>query len=457
MTRSLLIFLFIFLFHFHAFSQGSDIYQGGIRIPVGRDSSKYIRISLLQQFWLRAIENNPGTVDASGNLAEHSSDIGSRRTRVTIYSQISPRFLVYAQFGINNQTFINGGAPGRGAKKPQLFFHDAWTEFAIIPEQNYTTNDVNPFSLSLGAGLHFWSGISRLSSPSISSFLTLDLPVFNFPNVERTDQFGRQYGIYAKGMAGPIHYRLHLNKPFADQRLGEITQEQASNVATEHWAVGGYAVYQFLEKEAILSPFRAGSYVGTKRVFNIGAGFYHHPEASGTLGNLGSITDFDRHDQIVWSVDAFLDYPFEGRGVAITAYSVLYNYDYGPNYFRTVGIMNLDDRTADPSVSLAGFGNAEPLLGTGQIWMGQLGILLPPNWLASLGKFQPFAQAEYKNLDYLDNTFTNLDVGFNWFVEGQQAKITLQYGTRPIFLEQNDRRTQTDIKSQWTLQVQVAI
>jgi len=453
MRRSLLTFILILICHFSSFSQGSGIYQGGIRIPVGRDSSKYIRIALVQQFWLRSIENNPGTIDASGNLAAHSTDIGSRRTRVTMYSQISPRFLVYAQFGINNQTFVNGGAPGQGAKKPQLFFHDAWTEFAVVPERDYETNDRNPFSLSLGAGLHFWKGVSRMSSPSIGSFLTLDLPVFNFPNIERTDQFGRQYGIYAKGIAGPIHYRLNLNKPFVDQRLGEITPERASNIATDRWALGGYAVYHFMEKEAVLTPFRVGSYLGTKRVFNIGAGFYHHPEASGILNNL----DFERYGQTVWAIDAFLDHPLGEQGMAVTAYTVLYNYNYGPNYFRTVGIMNLDTRPADPSVSLAGYGNAEPLLGTGSIWMSQVGLLLPSNWLSALGKFQPFAQAEYKNLEYLDDTFTNLDVGLNWFIEGQVAKFTLQYGTRPIFIERNNQRMQADTKGQWTLQVQVAI
>jgi len=212
-------------------------------------------------------------------------------------------------------------------------------------------------------------------------------------------------------------------------------------------------VYHFMEKEAVLTPFRVGSYLGTKRVFNIGAGFYHHPEASGILNNL----DFERYGQTVWAIDAFLDHPLGEQGMAVTAYTVLYNYNYGPNYFRTVGIMNLDTRPADPSVSLAGYGNAEPLLGTGSIWMSQVGLLLPSNWLSALGKFQPFAQAEYKNLEYLDDTFTNLDVGLNWFIEGQVAKFTLQYGTRPIFIERNNQRMQADTKGQWTLQVQVAI
>lgn len=457
MTRFLLALFLVFLFSQSVFSQGSEIYQGGIRIPVGRDSSKYIRLVMVQQFWIRSIENNPGTLDVAGNPTDYSWDIGSRRTRITMYSQISPRFLVYTQIGINNQTFVNGGAPGQGPKKPQLFFHDAWTEFTVVPERDYITDEPNPFSLAVGAGLHFWSGISRLGSPSIASFLTLDLPVFNFPNVERTDQFGRQYGMYAKGMAGPVHYRLHLNKPFANQQLGEVTTERASNVFTERWAVGGYATYQFWEKEAILSPFRVGSYIGTKRIFNIGAGFYHHPEASGTLIEPGNTTEFNRHDQLVWAIDAFLDYPFGNQGMAVTAYTVLFNYDYGPNYFRSGGIMNLDTRPADPTVSLAGYGNAEPLLGTGQIFIAQSGLLLPSDWLGSFGRLQPFTQIETKNFDYLEDTFTNLDVGFNWLIEGQQAKITLQYGTRPIFIEQNSRRIQNGTRGQWTLQAQIAI
>nr|WKN37932.1 porin [Tunicatimonas sp. TK19036] len=438
------------------FAQGSEIYEDGIRIPVGKDSSKYIRVVLVEQFWVRWMQTNPGTVGSDGEPADWLTDIGSRRSRITLYSQISPRFLVYTQVGINNQTFLNGGAPGQGPKKPQMFVHDAWTEFTVIPEQDYETGEANQFSLSLGAGLHFWNGISRISSPGITNFLTVDLPVFSFSNIERTDQFGRQYGIYAKGMLGKLHYQLHWNKPFAHEQRSEITTERASNIFSDRWAAGGYAAYQFLEKESVFSPYRVGTYAGTKRVFNIGAGFYHHPEASGTLMS-GNTDDIQKHAQSVWAVDAFLDYPFGEQGMAVTAYASLFNFDYGPNYFRTVGIMNLDTRAADPSVSLSGYGNAEPLLGTGSILLAQAGLLLPPDWLGSLGKVQPFTQIEYKDLDYLDDTFTNLDVGFNWFLEGHNAKITLQYGTRPIFTEQNGLRLQTDTRGQWTLQTQIYI
>ncbi|MFN3876037.1 MAG: porin, partial [Flavobacteriales bacterium] len=38
-------------------------------------------------------------------------------------------------------------------------------------------------------------------------------------------------------------------------------------------AYAGYLMWQFLEQESNVLPFTVGTYVGTKKVFNIGAGF----------------------------------------------------------------------------------------------------------------------------------------------------------------------------------------
>jgi hypothetical protein len=65
-----------------------------------------------------------------------STDIGNRRLRFLAYAQVS-KIHDLNPFGINNQTFINGGAAGTSGtggygagKKPGLFFHDAWNEYA---------------------------------------------------------------------------------------------------------------------------------------------------------------------------------------------------------------------------------------------------------------------------------------------------------------------------------------
>jgi hypothetical protein len=50
--------------------------------------------------------------------------------------------------------------------------------------------------------------------------------------------------------------------------------------------------------------------------------------------------------------------------MAVTGYSVLYDYDFGPNYLRNVGIMNIG--SVDPnftgSRAIAGAGNAQPTI-----------------------------------------------------------------------------------------------
>jgi hypothetical protein len=74
----------------------------------------------------------------------------------------------------------------------------------------------------------------------------------------------------------------------------------------------------------------------------------------------------NKHDIKLFSADVFLDMPIEKKEnkMAVTAYSVLYDYDFGPNYLRNVGIMNIG--SVDPnftgSRAIAGAGNAQPTI-----------------------------------------------------------------------------------------------
>lgn len=51
---------------------------------------------------------------------------------------------------------------GSNGNAAQFFLHDAWTEFKVTDE------------LYVGAGLHYWKGMTRLANQSTLNFMTLD-------------------------------------------------------------------------------------------------------------------------------------------------------------------------------------------------------------------------------------------------------------------------------------------
>lgn len=95
-------------------AQGSSEYGAGLKVPLNESGSRYVRFLIWNQIWARYIQNNPGTVDLRGEISPASFDIGARRIRMLAYAQITPRYLVLTHYGINNQSFLNGGAPGGG-------------------------------------------------------------------------------------------------------------------------------------------------------------------------------------------------------------------------------------------------------------------------------------------------------------------------------------------------------
>jgi hypothetical protein len=137
-----------------------------------------------------------------------------------------------------------------------------------------------------------------------------------------------------------------------------------------------YANWDFFDVESQVLPFMVGSYQGTRKVFNIGAGFQYHPDAmrhvrpratvaaaNGTTravlpteapnpAPVGSNTlpagspadatfngDWVSEPMRHLAVDAFLDLPLHHDGDAVTAHTVYYDLNYGKNYVRNIGIM----------------------------------------------------------------------------------------------------------------------
>lgn len=409
-----------------------------LTLKLNDDGSKYVRFIMWHQFWATATQNNPDTRDAQGNLVDGSdnaekgwsTDIALRRSRFLAYAQISPRAMILTHWGINNQSFIGGATAPSGpngtaslsnqGKKPQLFIHDAWTEYELVKTKLY-----------IGAGLHYFNGVSRLSSQSTLNFMTLDAPIFNWNNIEATDQFARQFGIYAKGQLGRLDYRLALNKPFAfgSTPAAVAKNNVAVNVINENWATAGYFNWMFWDKESNKLPFFVGSYLGSKKVLNVGFGFYNHPKSSLYKSSDGRDSTFQ--NQLAIGADVFLDMPLnKAKGSALNFLATYYLYDYGTNYIRNLGILNLHSSAATAN-SWAGAGNAQPTIGTGSIIYAQCGYQLPK--LKNGTAFMPYVTVTHKDFERLADPSTQFGLGLNYFVTGHNAKITLEYQTRPVY------------------------
>ena len=451
-------------------------FKEGMRVKLDSTGRKYIQFSTWATFWARSTELNPGTL-INGIAKNNVTDFSLRQFRLLTYSQLGSRYLILANIGIDNQTISSGGSAGGGntgnggatfngtlGKKPVLYVHELWNEYAVFPDRDPESNRLKKASLYIGTGLHYWMGISRMTTSSSSSYLALDVPLMNWPLVDLSDQFARQIGVYFKGNIGRMAYRWAVNKPFTVLSPpvtypGEVKgiNYALDNNATGKLSTTGYASWQFLEKESNFLPYTVGTYLGEKKVFNIGAGYYSSREGTVTQASNSENSTLIRHDINLWAVDAFLDMPFGGsKKMALTGYSVFYNYDFGPNYLRNVSIMNLN-AAQDPAflgqASQAGFGNLAPVIGTGKTWFTQAGLLLPKEWLTKI-RLQPFAELSLQKFErYGNEVFSFWSAGGNVYLDGHHAKISVKYQTRPIVIAE----LQASSKGTFTLATQISL
>ena len=399
--------------------------KDGLKTYLSPDSSLFIKFNFVAQTWLRYNQSNPGTT-VNGELEPYTTDVGIRRVRVVMSGQILPRVFVFLQFGQNSFSYLS-------QRKTGAFFHDVTVDYALIRKK-----------LFLGAGLNGWNGPSRFANSAASSILGVDLPLYQEVTNDVNDQNLRKLGVYAKGKLGKLDYRLAVGKPFVTQTSGssEVLNRNSTFSARYPQAeTHGYASYQFWDQEGNAGSGQVGSYLGKKRVFNIGAGFVHQGNA---MWNTTAAGDTVTHALQLFAADVFYDAPVNAAlGNAITAYACYSHYDFGPNYLKNAGAMNPANGVKTGQGSFNGAGNNFAMLGTGNVLYAQAGYLFKRDLLGRLGTLQPYASTEYARYDRLADPMTLHNVGVNWLLAGNSSKLTLGYQNRPVFTAQ----TNGDLKS----------
>jgi hypothetical protein len=370
-----------------------------LTVKLSEDGAKYVRFILWHQQWLQT--SNLAIDDAPVNL---NSLV--RRSRVLAFAQVSPRFLILTHFGLNNLSANNMNALGNNGDGPQLFLHDAWTEFKVLD---------NSDALYLGGGLHYWKGLTRLANQSTLNFMTMDntRPFVQWHSLGITDQFARHIGFYAKGQIGKFDYRIAANNPmnpanalgagvdFINEANGgvdsDLTYAGSVNPDADGNRVGnsiveGYFRYNFFDTESTKLPYQVGTYMGSKKVLGVGLGFFAHPK-----GMFNTVTA-EHSDVTHLAADIFYDAPLGNSGNAINAYASVINFNYGENYMS---------RWA----------------GTGTNIYGQLG------YFVKKFKVMPYVAFQTGSYEAYADNLNAFDAGVNYYVNGHNAKITLEYHT----------------------------
>lgn len=386
-----------------------------LKLNLSEDGKKYVRFIMWHQLWVTT--NN---LDADNAKLQLTPSI--RRSRFLAFTQISPRFLILTHFGLNGLNPNNLSSLGNNSNSPQLFLHDAWGELKV--------ND----ALYIGSGLHYWKGLSRLANASTLNFMTLDQsrPFTAWHSLGISDQFARHLGVYAKGQIGKFDYRVAANSPgrspLGDGRDygmkgSDLTYTGVGHMNRDGNPVGngiyeGYFRFNFWDKESTKLPYAVGTYMGKKKVFNLGVGFFAHPN-----GMFNEATE-EHGDVFHVALDAFLDKPVGSAGNAINAYASLTSFNYGENYVSRWG-------------------------GTGTTVYGQLGYFFKSS------KLMPYLAYGTSNYEGYDDPVSALDVGMNYFINGHNCKLTLEYHRIAGDVREGAILTQDDALSQLRLQLHV--
>ncbi|MFH6996375.1 hypothetical protein ACHRVZ_00490 [Flavobacterium sp. FlaQc-57] len=406
--RIILILLFIVLNTISVLAQEKPFNI----VNISPDGSKYIKFGMNLQVWGRYSELNPGS-KVGTTVVDETYDVVIRRLRLQAMGMLTDNIFFHLQLGQNNINFTQNNGPSNAP----LSVMDALGEYHFSNK------------LHIGGGLTAWgAGTTRYSANSSSSQLTLDTPMYQqFSNTSST--FGnRNLSIYAKGYLGKFNYRAAITNPYRNT-TNNLGLDSSISTETPRAQYSGILTYSFLDKESIEDAYHKGTYLGTKKVFNLALGYMTQAKAMWHLTPDATVA-YD--DMKVLGFDVFYDSPISQKGDAITAYAAFNNSNYGKNYIQSVNTPNpaIGDNTL-----INGSGAGFIGVGTGNIYYAQFGYLFAKSDnLERKGRFQPYAATQIADLEALDTPMTMYELGVNYYTTGTLGpKFSLNYQNRAVY------------------------
>lgn len=410
-----------------------------VKINFNQTGSRSVQFHAAAQVWTRFNESNPGTVVE--NIGKpYTFDIGLRRLRLWAIAQPLEWMTLAVQGGVNNFNAVS-------ARKTGFFIHDAYVQFSPVKHH-----------FQIGAGLVSSMGHARYSSPSVTSTLLYDAPLYQQSTNDVNDQFLRKLSVYAKGRVSGFDYRVAVSDPFSIKNStmydSVISQDAKFTPVGKSLQYSGYFQWKFFDKEEKKTPYFPGTYLGAKKVVNVGLGAVVQPR---TTWNLTAQSDTVFNTLFLASADVFADLPLRQKKDDCLSLYTAYSYaDFGKGYVRNMGVMNPASAINLSSASFNGTGNAYPMIGSGHTIYFQAGYKLPSSLFGKSGfSIQPVFDIQSSKFGLLKSWANAYNVGLNFLLVGSKAKISLNYQNRPIFDSISLKKS--DSRNAVILQWQIAI
>jgi hypothetical protein len=262
------------------------------------NDSVSVRFGLLSQTW----------VDYTQNVRQDTSyaqNIFQRRMRFIFSGQIGSKLSFFFQtdnpnLGRTGPGFVKAPASG-------FILQDGFVEIKPTPS--------NIFMVDAGLQL---IPLCRNCLASAASLLPIDYSTFSFLQSAATvSSTGRDLGFMIKGVFADqkIEYRVGV---FSGARLPVVPVPPAVQTGSNSVRAAGHLTINFLDAE-LPSYVLPGTYLGRKKVFNIGGGFDAQSRYKAFAG------------------DAFLSYPFGANGMTLAGTWIRFN---GDTFFPTLPKQN---------------------------------------------------------------------------------------------------------------------
>ena len=363
------------------------------------------------QLVARYQEMNKGTLVGADEVGR-SFDVSVRRTRINANSQMGKVYWK-VQVGFNN---LN-----QTRNRSELRVLDAYAK--------WTPADY----FHIGGGKSIYYGLSRYSSLSTSSMITAEIPLTALTTINKDDDLIRRNNVFAEGQIGKFDYNIILAKPFLSTTAGAPVLSEPKLAPdfypTDAYQTSGYFVYRFKDNEG-MGAVAPGSYLGKKKLINVGVGFMYQSNATWIKNAAG---DTLKYAMLHWAADFMLDMPLDAENdKSFTFYALFMDANYGPNYVRNVGVNSIATGTTKDN-TYNGAGNAYPGLGSGIMTYAQTAYRWRAKSWESVDAWMPYAAINISDYEGLDELVAVYEYGLNVLFYGHESKLTLGFQHRPIF------------------------